>query len=157
LGVDDAIELKAMEAASLLHDIGKLAVPDYVLNKPGSLTRAELLTMKQHVAKGALILEAIGFPCPVVPIVRGHHEEWNGRGYPDGLAGTHIPLGARILSVVDCFDALTSDRPYRRRLTDESAIDILNERKEVFYDPAVVEAFIALIPQLRLEDAAVEA
>lgn len=157
LGVRDPIELKAMEAASLLHDVGKLAVPDYVLNKPGSLTRAELKKMQLHAAKGALILEAIDFPFPVVPIVRSHHEQWNGRGYPQGLAGEQIPLGARILAVVDCFDALTSDRPYRRRLTDQAATDILIERKGIFYDAKVVDAFIELIPELRLEDVQIEA
>ena len=157
LGMHDPNELKALDAASLLHDIGKLAVPDYVLNKPGALTRTEFRTMMSHASRGALILEAIGFPYPVVPMVRHHHEQWNGRGYPDGLAGERIPLGARILSVVDCFDALTSDRPYRRKLSDEQAIDILRERSGVFYDPHVVNTFIGLIPGLRCEDFAVEA
>ena len=125
LGVSDALELRALEAASLLHDVGKLAVPDYVLNKPGALTHAEFERMKQHAAKGAEILQTVDFPYAVVPIVRHHHEQWNGQGYPDGLAGEHIPFGARVLAVVDCFDAVTSDRPYRRKMSDVQGIDIL--------------------------------
>jgi putative nucleotidyltransferase with HDIG domain len=152
LGVTDARELKAMEAGALLHDIGKLAVPDYVLNKPSALTQAEFETMKKHATMGARILTAVDFPYPIVPIVRHHHEQWDGRGYPDGLVGAEIPLGARILAIVDCFDALTSDRPYRPRLSDEQAIAILLARKSTFYDPAIVDKFVALIPELRRRD-----
>jgi putative nucleotidyltransferase with HDIG domain len=141
LGVVDNSLLKAVEAAALLHDMGKLAVPEYILNKPGRLTEAEFEKMKLHASVGADILSAIDFPYPVVPIVRHHHESWDGSGYPDGLRGTDIPIGARILSVVDCFDALTSDRPYRRRLSDSEAIQILNERKGTMYDPWVVQTF----------------
>ncbi len=153
LGMTDDVELKALEASSLLHDVGKLAVPDYVLNKPGSLTQAEFDRIKLHAAKGAEILTAVGFPYPVVPIVRHHHEQWDGRGYPDGLSGDNIPLGARILTVVDCFDALTSDRPYRRRMPDEDATAILQERSGTMYDPRVVDVFITLLPSLRRTDA----
>ena len=152
LGVSDPLELRALEAASLLHDVGKLAVPDYVLNKPGALTHAEFERMKQHAAKGAEILEAVDFPYAVVPIVRHHHEQWNGQGYPDGLAGEQIPLGARVLAVVDCFDAVTSDRPYRRKMSDVQGIDILRSRRGTMYDPRIVDAFISLIPGLREED-----
>jgi putative nucleotidyltransferase with HDIG domain len=152
LGLTDARELKAIEAGALLHDIGKLVIPDYVLNKPSALTNAEFETMKKHATMGARILTAVEFPYPVVPIVRHHHERWDGRGYPDGLMGMEIPLGARILAVVDCFDALTSDRPYRGRLTDPQAIDILRSRRGTFYDPAVVETFIELVPSLREVD-----
>ena len=113
LGINDERLLKAVEAAALLHDMGKLAIPEYILNKPGKLTPAEFDKMKLHAALGADILSAIQFPYPVVPIVRHHHENWDGTGYPDKLRGTEIPLGARILSVVDCYDALTSDRPYQ--------------------------------------------
>ncbi len=141
LGVHDEALLKAVEAAALLHDMGKLAVPEYILNKPGRLTEAEFEKMKLHASVGADILSAIDFPYPVVPIVRHHHESWDGSGYPDGLRGTDIPIGARILSVVDCFDALTSDRPYRRRLSNEDALAILNERKGTMYDPWVVQTF----------------
>ena len=98
--------------------------------------------MKTHASVGADILAAIELPYPVVPIARHHHENWDGSGYPDGLSGTSIPIGARILSVVDCFDALTSDRPYRSRLTEEEAIAILQERRGVMYDPLVVDVFI---------------
>lgn len=141
LGVTEPSLLQAVEAAALLHDMGKLAVPEYILNKPGRLTEAEFEKMKLHASIGAEILSAIDFPYPVVPIVRHHHESWDGSGYPDGLKGTDIPIGARILSVVDCFDALTSDRPYRKRLTDEEAMEILHERKGTMYDPWVVQTF----------------
>ena len=107
--------MKGIEAAALLHDTGKLAVPEHILNKPGKLTAAEFEKMKRHVDVGADILSLVEFPYPVVPIVQCHHENWDGSGYPRGVAGEDIPIGARILSVVDCFDALTSDRPYRRR------------------------------------------
>jgi hypothetical protein len=105
---------------------------------------------------GARILQAVSFPFPVVPIVRHHHEQWDGRGYPDGLVATEIPLGARIISVVDCFDALTSDRPYRPKMTTEQAVALVRSRKGSFYDPAVVEKFIELIPELRSDDASFE-
>jgi putative nucleotidyltransferase with HDIG domain len=141
LGVKDEETLKAIEAAALLHDTGKIAIPEHILNKPGKLTPAEYDKMKLHAPIGAEILSAIDFPYPVVPIVRHHHENWDGSGYPDRIAGTDIPLGARILSVVDCFDALTSDRPYRRRMTDEEALRILHERRGTMYDPLVVDLF----------------
>ncbi len=142
MGVSDVNQIKAIEAASLLHDMGKLAVPEYILNKPGRLTPAEFEKMKLHASVGADILSAIDFPYPVVPIVRHHHENWDGTGYPDGIKGSDIPIGARILSVVDCFDALTSDRPYRPRLPDAEAIRILVERRGTMYDPLVVDTFI---------------
>src|SRR5207344_572725 len=142
VGVRDEKLLKAIEAAALLHDMGKLAVPEYILNKPGRLTQAEFEKMKLHASVGADILSAIDFPYPVVPIVRHHHEYWDGKGYPDGLRGTDIPIGARILSVVDCFDALTSDRPYRPRLSDEEALNILLERRGSMYDPLIVDTFV---------------
>ena len=141
VGVTSETELKAIEAAALLHDMGKLAIPEHILNKPGKLTAAEYETMKQHANIGADILSAIEFPYPVVPIVRYHHENWDGRGYPQGLSGDNIPIGARILAVVDCFDALTSDRPYRPRLADTEALRILRERSGNMYDPALVETF----------------
>ncbi|HVC20445.1 MAG TPA: HD domain-containing phosphohydrolase, partial [Vicinamibacterales bacterium] len=142
LGVKDEQLVKAVEAAALLHDTGKLAVPEYILNKPGKLTPAEFEKMKLHATVGADILSSVDFPFPVVPIVRHHHESWDGSGYPAGLRGTDIPIGARILSVVDCFDALTSDRPYRPRLSDDDAIRILLERRGTMYDPLVVDTFI---------------
>jgi putative nucleotidyltransferase with HDIG domain len=143
LGVKDPQQLQAIEAAALLHDMGKLAIPEHILNKPGALTTAEFDNMKRHTDIGADLLSSVRFPYPVVPIVRHHHENWDGTGYPTGLAGIDIPLGARILSVVDCFDALTSDRPYRPRLSTGEAFDILRERRGRMYDPIVVDAFIA--------------
>ena len=144
MGMTDGKEISAIEAASLLHDMGKLAVPEYILNKPGKLTPAEFDRMKLHAGIGADILSAIDFPYPVVPIVRHHHENWDGSGYPDGLRATAIPIGARILAVVDCFDALTSDRPYRPRMSDADAIAILVSRRGTMYDPLVVDAFITV-------------
>jgi putative nucleotidyltransferase with HDIG domain len=142
LGISAELELKAIEAAALLHDTGKLAVPEHILNKPGKLTEAEFEKMKRHVDVGADILSLVQFPYPVVPIVHCHHENWDGTGYPRGIRGEDIPIGARILSVVDCFDALTSDRPYRGRMTEEAALQILRERSGRMYDPHVVATFI---------------
>jgi putative nucleotidyltransferase with HDIG domain len=150
LGVSDPNLIKAVEAAALLHDMGKLAVPEYILNKPGPLTPTEFDKMKLHASVGADILSAIQFPYPVVPIVRHHHENWNGQGYPDGLAGTDIPIGARILAVVDCYDALTSDRPYRPKLDDQEAMKILHERRGSMYDPLVVDAFARVHNQIEI-------
>jgi putative nucleotidyltransferase with HDIG domain len=142
LGITDQLELKAIEAAALLHDTGKLAVPEHILNKPGKLTSAEFEKMKRHVDVGADILSLVHFPYPVVPIVQCHHESWDGSGYPRGIAGEDIPIGARILSVVDCFDALTSDRPYRGRMSETDALQILRDRSGHMYDPNVVATFI---------------
>src|SRR6266571_8463438 len=96
-------ELAALNAGALLHDVGKLAVPDHILNKPGTLTPAEFEKMKVHTNVGAEILSRVNFPYPVLPIVKHHHERWDGRGYPDGLMGDRIPITARIMSVIDCF------------------------------------------------------
>lgn len=148
LGIRDDSLLQAIEAAALLHDIGKIGVPEHILNKPGKLTAAEFETMKLHASIGADLVATIHFRDLVVPIVRHHHENWNGSGYPDGLSGTAIPIGARILSVVDCYDALTSDRPYRRRLADDEAVSILVERRGVMYDPLVVDAFLGIRSEL---------
>ncbi|MBY0493609.1 MAG: HD domain-containing protein [Cyanobacteria bacterium] len=142
VGVNDDLQIKAIEAAALLHDMGKLAIPEFILNKPGKLTPNEFDVMKQHANIGAEILGSIHFPYPVVPIVRHHHEAWDGSGYPDKLKGVAIPLGARILSVVDCFDALTSDRPYRPALSKDDAIAVLLQRRGTMYDPLIVDRFI---------------
>src|SRR5580693_3016442 len=109
-------EMQALHAAALLHDIGKLAVPEHIISKPGRLTLEEFEKMKIHPVVGAEILERVRFPYPVVPIVRAHHEKWDGSGYPLGLKGQEIPIGARILSAVDYLDALASDRQYRRAM-----------------------------------------
>jgi putative nucleotidyltransferase with HDIG domain len=152
VGLTDESLIRAVEAAALLHDMGKLAVPEYILNKPGPLTSAEFEKMKLHASVGADILSSIDFPYPVVPIVRHHHENWDGTGYPDGLSGTNIPIGARILSVVDCFDALTSDRPYRPRLSEKEALRILVERRGTMYDPLVVDTFTRVQTQIAPQD-----
>ena len=144
LGVTDEGEIQALKAASLLHDVGKISVPEHILNKPGKLTPSELEIMRRHAPVGADILSVIGFPYPVVPIVRHHHENWDGTGYPDGLAGEAIPIGARILMVVDCFDALTSDRPYRPRFEPGAALQVLIDRRGTMYDPQVVDRFLEL-------------
>jgi putative nucleotidyltransferase with HDIG domain len=152
LGVKEEKQLDALKAAALLHDTGKLAVPEYILNKPGPLTPAEFERMKVHAAVGADILKSINFPYPVEPMVRHHHENWNGTGYPDGLAGQQIPLGARILSVVDCYDALTSDRPYRPRYSRQHAEQVLRERRGTWYDAWVVDAFLGIVDRLEREE-----
>ena len=144
LGIRDDVQLQAIRAASLLHDVGKLAVPEHILNKPGKLTPSEFEVMKRHAPVGADILSMIEFPYPVVPIVRHHHENWDGTGYPDGLSGEQIPIGARILQVVDCFDALTSDRPYRPRMQTADALKILMDRRDVMYDRRIVDAFVEI-------------
>ena len=154
LGVKDEKQLDALRAAALLHDTGKLAVPEYILNKPGPLTAAEFERMKVHAAVGADILKSIDFPYPVEPIVRHHHEAWDGSGYPAGLRGQEIPLGARILSVVDCYDALTSDRPYRPRMTRSQAEQELRDRRGRVYDPWVVDQFLSILDRLEEREAA---
>ena len=132
------LELDALRAASLLHDIGKLAVPEHIISKPGKLTREEFEKMKIHPIVGAEILERVEFPYPVAPIVAAHHEQWDGSGYPNGLRGEEIPIGARILSAVDCLDALASDRQYRRALPLDEAMDVLVSESGKAFDPRVV-------------------
>jgi putative nucleotidyltransferase with HDIG domain len=148
IGILDEQQLKAIEAAALLHDMGKLAIPEHILNKPGSLTPAEFDKMKRHSDIGADLLSSVRFPYPVVPIVRHHHENWDGSGYPSGISGSDIPIGARVLSVVDCFDALTSDRPYRPRLATAEAFEILRNRRGTMYDPLIVDTFIDAHPDI---------
>ena len=140
--VADKSLLEAIDEAALFHDIGKLAIPEHILNKPGPLTQTEFDEMKQHVELGAAMLSVLSLRSTVVPIVRSHHENWDGSGYLCGLKGKAIPLGARILSVVDCFDALTSDRPYRSKLPAEEALVIVRERAGTMYDPVVVDTFV---------------
>ena len=132
-------EVNALQAASILHDIGKLAVPDYIISKPGKLTPDEFEKMKVHTVVGAEILEQVAFPYPVAPIVRSHHEKWDGTGYPDGLKAEDIPIGARILSAVDCLDALASDRQYRRALPLDEAMNYVAGLAAKSFDPQVVD------------------
>jgi len=138
LGLDEA-QMNAIRAASMLHDIGKLAVPENILSKPGRLTPEEFEKMKIHPIVGAEILDRVQFPYPVVPIVRAHHEKWDGTGYPDGLKCEAIPIGARILSAVDCFDALASERPYRPAMTPQESMRTISAEKSRSFDPRVVE------------------
>jgi len=144
-------EISALKAGALLHDIGKLAVPAHILNKPGRLTPPEFEKMKVHTVVGAQILSRVEFPYPVVPIVRHHHEQWDGRGYPDRLKGEQIPITARIISVVDCFDSVREDRPFRRGMTLDEATALLLRGSGVHFDPKVVDQFIKHLPQFTAE------
>jgi len=132
-------ETEALHAAALLHDIGKLAVPEHIISKPGRLSPEEFEKMKIHPVVGAEILERVRFPYPVVPIVRAHHEKWDGTGYPFGLRGEEIPIGARILSAVDFLDALSSDRQYRRAIPLKEVMSRLNQESGKSFDPRIVE------------------
>jgi len=144
-------EIAALKAGALLHDIGKLAVPPHILNKPGPLTHAEFEKMKIHTVVGAQILGRVDFPYPVIPIVRHHHEQWDGRGYPDRLRGEQIPITARIISVVDCFDSIREDRPFRRGMTLDEATALLLRGSGIHFDPVVVEQFIKHLPRFDAE------
>jgi diguanylate cyclase (GGDEF)-like protein/putative nucleotidyltransferase with HDIG domain len=139
-------EAKALRAAALLHDIGKLAIPDYILNKPGQLNAAEMEKIKTHPVIGASILERVGFPYPLVPAVRHHHEHWDGTGYPDKLRGTAIPLTARILAVADAFDSALHHAPFRHPQAKEQAVRLLLSESGRKYDPEVVRRFISHLP-----------
>ncbi len=132
-------DLEALRAAALLHDIGKLAVPEHIISKPGKLTPEEFEKMKIHPVVGAEILDRVSFPYAAAPIVRAHHEKWDGSGYPYGLTGEEIPLGARILTAVDCLDALASDRQYRRALPLDQAMAEVESLSGRAFDPAVIE------------------
>lgn len=145
LGLSQA-DVAALRAGAVLHDIGKLAVPPHILNKPGRLSSAEFERMKIHTTVGAQMLSRVEFPYPVVPIVRHHHEQWNGLGYPDGLRGEQIPITARIISVVDCFDSVREDRPFRRGMTRDEAIALLLRGSGTHFDPKVVDLFIKNLP-----------
>ena len=142
------IELKAIEMGALLHDIGKLGVPEYVLLKPGRLTDEEFAKIKEHPQIGADILHPVEFPWPVLPVVRSHHEKWDGTGYPDGLKGEEIPRTARILAVADVYDALTSSRSYRSAWTHERACEVIRKDRGTHFDPVVTDAFLGVIEEV---------
>ena len=147
-------EVQALFAGALLHDIGKLAVPEYILNKPGKLTEAEFAKMKIHPTVGGDILRRVNFPYPVEDIVRYHHEKWDGSGYPKGLKGESIPLVARIISVVDFYDATRCDRPYRKGMKREDSLALLTSMAGSAFDPRVVNKFIEHVEEFdRLIDA----
>jgi diguanylate cyclase (GGDEF)-like protein/putative nucleotidyltransferase with HDIG domain len=150
-------DLDAVATGALVHDIGKLGIPDHILSKPGKLDPDEFRRIQTHVTIGCEILSPIPFPFPVVDVVRSHHERWDGLGYPDGLKAEEIPIGGRIISIVDVYDALTSDRPYRRALSPEEAVKILREGAGKQFDPDLVELFEKALPEARAEIEKMEA
>ncbi len=140
LSNEDRIQL---EFAGLLHDIGKIGIAGDILNKPGKLDETERIEIEKHPQIGARIISNIDFFIPIVPIILHHHEYYNGNGYPDKLSGEQIPYGARILSVADVFDAISSDRPYRKAFSLEKSIDIISELSGTQLDPVIVEVFLS--------------
>src|SRR5262245_4818723 len=150
LGMTDN-EIQGVKTAALLHDIGKLAVPEHILSKPGPLTQEEFQKIRIHPQVGAEIISGVPFPYPVAPLILSHHERYDGKGYPAGLKGEEIPLGARILSVVDYFDALMSERPYHKAMSLESALNLLRQESGKALDPRVVQTFIDMYPSLTAE------
>jgi diguanylate cyclase (GGDEF)-like protein/putative nucleotidyltransferase with HDIG domain len=147
LGMSPA-EVQGIRTAALLHDIGKLAVPEHILSKPGPLTNEEFQRMKIHPQVGAEILSAVPFPYPVASTIQCHHERWDGKGYPAGLKGEKIPIGARILAVVDHFDALTSERPSHEAMTTGEALAVLKAESGQAFDPRIVDVFVEHVPAL---------
>jgi diguanylate cyclase (GGDEF)-like protein/putative nucleotidyltransferase with HDIG domain len=148
LGMGDA-ELQAVQTAALLHDIGKLAVPEHILAKPGPLTPEEFQKVCIHPQIGAEIIAAVPFPHPVAPLILNHHERWDGNGYPAGRKGDQVPLGARVLGLIEFYDALTSDRPYHKAISAEAAEALVREESGKSFDPRVVETFLQILPDLR--------
>jgi putative nucleotidyltransferase with HDIG domain len=146
-----ADEVLAVKIAALLHDVGKLAVPEHILAKPGPLTPEEFQKIRVHPQVGADIIAGIPFPSPVAPLILSHHERWDGRGYPSGLRGEEIPLGARILCLVDYFDALTSSRPYHSPMSIEATVAMIEQEAGKALDPTVVATFLRILPETRLE------
>src|SRR5689334_21949943 len=150
LGMTDN-EIQGVKTAALLHDIGKLAVPEHILSKPGPLTQEEFQKIRIHPEVGAEIISGVPFPYPVAPLILSHHERWDGKGYPSGLKGDEIPLGARILAVVDYFDALMSERPYHKAMAFDAAIGLLRQESGKALDPRVVQTFVDMYPTLAAE------
>ena len=151
-------EVQGIRTAALLHDIGKLAVPEHILAKPGPLTHEEFQKVRTHPQVGADIVGSVPFPYPVTPLILYHHERWDGRGYPAGLKEDEIPLGARVLCIVDYLDALTSDRPYHKGISEDAAIALIQQEAGKALDPRVVDAFVSNLPELsRAADAAMQA
>jgi diguanylate cyclase (GGDEF)-like protein/putative nucleotidyltransferase with HDIG domain len=155
MGMSDN-DVQGVKTAALLHDIGKLAVPEHILSKPGPLTPEEFQKIRAHPKVGADIVSSVPFPYPVAPLILSHHERWDGKGYPTGLRGEEIPLGARILSVVDYFDALMAERPYHKAMSFDAAIGLLKQEAGKGLDPAVVTMFIELLPSLQEQAARLE-
>jgi len=155
LGMSDN-EVQGVKTAALLHDIGKLAVPEHILSKPGPLTPEEFQKIRAHPKVGADIVSSVPFPYPVAPLILSHHERWDGKGYPTGLKGEEIPLGARILSVVDYFDALMAERPYHKAMSSDAAVGLLKQEAGKGLDPIVVGKFVHLLPNLQAQASALE-
>jgi diguanylate cyclase (GGDEF)-like protein/putative nucleotidyltransferase with HDIG domain len=149
-GLNEAA-IQGVKTAALLHDIGKLAVPEHILSKPGPLTQEEFQKIRIHPQVGAEIIAAVPFPYPVAPLILSHHERWDGKGYPQGLSAEQIPIGARILTIVDYFDAVTTERPYHKALSVESALGLLRHEAGRALDPKLVPIFIDLLPSLMAE------
>jgi diguanylate cyclase (GGDEF)-like protein/putative nucleotidyltransferase with HDIG domain len=148
--------IQGVKTAALLHDIGKLAVPEHILSKPGPLTTEEFQKIRAHPKIGADIISAVPFPYPVAPLILSHHERWDGKGYPSGLKGEEIPLGARILTTVDYFDAVMAERPYHKALPFDAAVALLQQESGKALDPRIVETFVRLLPGLQQEAAKLE-
>jgi HD-GYP domain-containing protein (c-di-GMP phosphodiesterase class II) len=149
MGMSDA-DLVHMRRGILLHDMGKVGIPDTILQKPGPLNNEEWKVMHMHPQYAYEMLAPISYLRPALDIPGSHHEKWDGTGYPRGLKGEQIPIAARIFAVVDVYDALTSDRPYRKAWTKEQAIEYILEEKGRFFDPRVVDVFMSLRPELGL-------
>ena len=141
----DPVDVEAVEEAGLLHDIGNISVPEPTLRQPGELTEVEWEAMRRHPIVGAQIIAPFEFLAGAVPLIRYHHERWDGSGYPDGLAGAAIPLGARVVAVADVFDALTSSRPYRPALPAAAALAHLVDAAGRTLDPGVVAACVSVV------------
>jgi HD-GYP domain-containing protein (c-di-GMP phosphodiesterase class II) len=139
--------MRTLRLAGLLHDLGKIAIPDSILRKPGKLTDEEYEVMKQHPVFGWLIVGAIPSLSETLPAVRHHHERYDGRGYPDRLAGEDIPLLGRLMAVADAFSAMTTDRPYRKGMGLAEAVDQLHKGSGTQFDPAMVDAFVKALHQ----------
>jgi putative nucleotidyltransferase with HDIG domain len=148
----DAADLRWIRFGTPLHDIGKIGIDDAILRKPGPLTPDEYKIMQSHTIKGAAILSTLPDLAPIIPIVRSHHERWDGKGYPDGLAGAGIPRLARIVAVADTFDAMTSDRPYRKGMPPEVAFAEVEKQGGKQFDPECAAAFLVLRDHLSLEE-----
>jgi diguanylate cyclase (GGDEF)-like protein/putative nucleotidyltransferase with HDIG domain len=148
LGMADA-DVQGLETAALLHDIGKLAVPEHILANPGPLTPEEFQKVRIHPQIGAEIIASVPFPYPVAPLILNHHERWDGNGYPAGRKGEQVPLGARVLGLIEFYDALTSDRPYHKAISTDAAEALVREESGKAFDPRVVDAFLRILPDLR--------
>ncbi|NOK63116.1 MAG: Adenylate cyclase [Chloroflexi bacterium AL-W] len=154
-GLNDAM-VRAIRYGGFLHDIGKIGVSEAILCKPGPLNPEEIIQMRQHPEIGARIISPMRFARDVAPIVYGHHERWDGAGYPNQLSGENIPIGARIVSIVDAYDAMTTDRPYRAALSELEAVNRLWEGSGTQFDPQILSIFLAIIERGELSTTILE-